>query len=364
MENKSGINLSFGILLAPYRVDYYNYLHDNLNFEIFFCKRTFPGQMYNTEDLEKSSTYVPQYLSKRKILGRFFLVKGLRSIIKDHNPKCIIVPEFSILTLQIILIKFIFGYKFKILSQCDDSYDMLNGGKSFSKIHSVARKFFMPFISDLILVDPKSKDWYQKNYHKGRWMPIIQDESKKSFYTYNLKEMSNCIRQEYKLDGVLSIIFVARHIELKNLPILLKSCCKLTQPYKLIVVGDGIMRQKWEKLSIELNVNAVFVGQKNGLELEAFYHACDIFVLPSYLEPFGAVTNEALLCGCISLVSQNAGSSCLIENGKNGYVFNPESVDDLRSKIESASTLIISPKHNVMNFNFEDLMKKSFEGLC
>ena len=51
------------------------------------------------------------------------------------------------------------------------------------------------------------------------------------------------------------------------------------------------------------------------------------------LEPFGAVTNEALLCGCNCVISKVAGSACLIEEGKNGFLVDPHSVDDIAEKI-------------------------------
>lgn len=70
------------------------------------------------------------------------------------------------------------------------------------------------------------------------------------------------------------------------------------------------------------NHNIIFTGRLEGDYLYAWYNIAEIFILPSIKEPFGAVTNEALLGGCFSLISDKAGSNCLIKKGINGYVFN------------------------------------------
>ena len=64
-------------------------------------------------------------------------------------------------------------------------------------------------------------------------------------------------------------------------------------------------------------------------------------MLPSHLEPFGAVTNEALLAGCYALVSNKAGSSCLIEDGVNGFTFSPKDEKRLSSLMQDVSHLPI-----------------------
>lgn len=46
---------------------------------------------------------------------------------KKYCPEYIFVPEFSILTIQVLLIKYLYNYKYKVISICDDSYDMLMG---------------------------------------------------------------------------------------------------------------------------------------------------------------------------------------------------------------------------------------------
>ena len=81
------------------------------------------------------------------------------------------------------------------------------------------------------------------------------------------------------------------------------------------------------------------------------------------------VTNEALVAGCQCLVSRNAGSNCLINNGVNGYVIDPR---DESTFIHYLSILMdeVSPvklpllvKPSMMISTFKKEVTKLFKGI-
>lgn len=332
-------NLYLGVALAPYRLDYYNYISEHMNCDIYFQLRGFEGQLFSTEEVEKKCTFIPKYLKITRMMGDRQVVWGLRKLIKQYKPEFIMVPEFSFLAMQVILIKKLLGYKYKIISQCDDSYAMLMG-KGFSRFHEWSRKLCMPFIDNLILLDSRAKAWYQQHYHKGIFMPLLTDDNK-TIVTDEVKAKAVQYKKQYGLYGVKTLLFVGRLVKVKNLYSLLKACSLLSFNYKLIIVGDGELKESLEKEAKELRANVAFVGRKNDSDLTAWYYCADVFVLPSVIEPFGAVTNEALLGGCNCVISQLAGSACLIEEGINGYLADPNSVDDIAKQIGKACQLPI-----------------------
>lgn len=349
-------NLYLGVLLAPYRLDYYNYISEHMNCDIYFQLRAFDGQLFSTEELEKICTFTPKYLKITRLMGDRQVVWGLRKLIKENKPEFIVVPEFSFLAMQVILIKKLFGYKYKIVSQCDDSYAMLVG-KGFSRFHEWSRKLCMPFIDNLILLDSRAKTWYQHNYHKGIFMPLLADDSK-ACITDDVRAKADQYKELYGLCGLKTLLFVGRLIEVKNLSNLLKACSLLSFDYKLIIVGDGVLKETLEKEARDLNVNVEFVGRKNGVDLTAWYCCADVFVLPSVIEPFGAVTNEALLGGCNCVISKIAGSACLIKEGENGYLTDPNSVEDIAKQIGKACQLSVdSTRTSKMSITFADAMR-------
>ena len=80
------------------------------------------------------------------------------------------------------------------------------------------------------------------------------------------------------------------------------------------------------------------------------------------MEAFGAVTNEALLFGCNCIVSDKAGSSCIIEQGVNGYLFNPYDADDLKKKIDLCKqTLKSDDRNSKMSHNFDIYIADAFD---
>ena len=128
---------------------------------------------------------------------------------------------------------------------------------------------------------------------------------------------------------------MGRLVAQKNVKVILRAFARLDQKHNLLViVGDGPEFPHLILLAKQLNLQVRFTGRLEGDALYAWYNAADVFVLASRQEPFGAVTNEALLAGCYVLVSQKAGSSCLVVEGENGYTFEPDDIDALVEKME------------------------------
>ena len=110
------------------------------------------------------------------------------------------------------------------------------------------------------------------------------------------------------------------------------------------------------------------MGRKEGDELLAWYNIADIFVLPSVQEAFGAVTNEALLAGCYTFVSEKAGSSSIIHSGFNGEIFNPHSTIELTqllkiqiNKLDSKDNIKL--KDNLMPYSFVNMLDRALQGI-
>ncbi len=91
----------------------------------------------------------------------------------------------------------------------------------------------------------------------------------------------------------------------------------------LVFVGDGYLRDKMEKYINDNNLENVFImGFRNQSELPGFYAMSDVFVLPSKLEPWGLVVNEAMCFGLPVIVSDQVGASGdLVVDDENGYIF-------------------------------------------
>jgi glycosyltransferase involved in cell wall biosynthesis len=83
---------------------------------------------------------------------------------------------------------------------------------------------------------------------------------------------------------------------------------------RLVVVGDGVAAPFLDGLPADVVERIIFAGSQSQ-EVERFYAAADVFILPTLYEPFGLVILEALASGVPSIVSACAGASEWLNDG-------------------------------------------------
>lgn len=91
---------------------------------------------------------------------------------------------------------------------------------------------------------------------------------------------------------------------------------------KLIVVGDGRLKQNIKNLVSNLNLTKyVYVfGRAKQEKLPYLYSSSDLTVVPSMYEPFGLVPLESLACGTPVVVSNNTGLKEVVEPNVGYYI--------------------------------------------
>jgi D-inositol-3-phosphate glycosyltransferase len=79
----------------------------------------------------------------------------------------------------------------------------------------------------------------------------------------------------------------------------------------------------------------VFLGRIDNRSLSSCYRASDVFVVPSYYEPFGLVALEGMANKIPVVVSNVDGLATIIKNGENGLHFESRNALNLKEKILS-----------------------------
>jgi rhamnosyl/mannosyltransferase len=106
----------------------------------------------------------------------------------------------------------------------------------------------------------------------------------------------SALRRRY---GPRIVLAVGRLVYYKGLEYLIRAMRSIDG--HLLIVGDGPLRDKLGDLTAATGVSArvTFTGTLGRAELIDFYHAADVFVLPSVArsEAFGIVQLEAMACG-------------------------------------------------------------------
>ena len=125
----------------------------------------------------------------------------------------------------------------------------------------------------------------------------------------------------------------------KGLGILLRAVKGMkTVDAKLLVIGEGALKESYGKLALELGINGrvKFIGSVPYDELPKYYREADVFVLPSVTkgEAFGLVLVEALASGVPVIASRLAGVRSVFTDGREGLLNAPGNSKDLSEKID------------------------------
>lgn len=140
------------------------------------------------------------------------------------------------------------------------------------------------------------------------------------------------------------ILFVGCFRYYKGLKILI-SAMKNVQA-RLLLIGAGPEEQRLRSIVERSNLNekVVFLGELSDDEVNSYYKACDIFVLPSHLrsEAFGIVQLEAMSCGKPVISTElGTGTSFVNLDQQTGIVVRP---NDVSSLSKALNCLISKPE--------------------
>lgn len=146
------------------------------------------------------------------------------------------------------------------------------------------------------------------------------------------------IRRRYGIaEDTTLVLQVCHNFRLKGVGRLLEAMALLpelaTESIHALVVGRGASA-RWRKRATRLGVadRVTFTGPSD--RVDAFYHASDVLVHPTYYDPCSRVTLEALVHGLPVVATQFDGASEVIDDGICGFVLHsPDDVKGLADRI-------------------------------
>ncbi len=144
------------------------------------------------------------------------------------------------------------------------------------------------------------------------------------------------IKGESTSDKENYLLYFGRISEEKGIPVLMEAMKHLPH-VKLKIIGKGPLLDQLKKESIP---NIEFLGFKSGKELHSYVKKAKFIVVPSVcFENNTMVIPEAYTLGTPAIASRIGGIPEFVEEGKNGYLFEPRSVQQLKEAIEKALRL-------------------------
>lgn len=324
----------FHPIIAPYRIDMVNELVAHFDMTLCLWANNLRNQTFDIETLYAERLSIsPEYLQNKLFNGKPDIIKSVADAIITHKPDVVLVNEFNSVVWYVLFFRWMHCLQYKVISLVDDSMDMIENESPLTNKHALARMLTMPHLDDVVIVNKRVQEWYSHHYSKGIFFPIVSDDVIYRNRLQKILPISDEYVKRYRLQGKKVLLFVGRLYKDKNLPMAIDAFLQAhISDCIFIIIGDGQEKELLTTLYGKES-SVLILGRYEGDELYAWYNVAQMLILPSIREPFGAVVNEALMAGCRVLLSEAAGSECLIKDGVNGYMISPGNCESMCQKI-------------------------------
>jgi phosphatidylinositol alpha 1,6-mannosyltransferase len=161
------------------------------------------------------------------------------------------------------------------------------------------------------------------------------------------------LRQAWSPDGKPIVGFVGRLAPEKHV----ERLRALGDDVRVIIVGDGVDREKLQKLLPA----AVFTGALYGAELTSAYASLDVFVHTGEHETFCQAVQEALASG-VPVVAPNAGGPRdLITPGRTGLLL---PVDEFEAQLPGAVIHLVQARSHYSQAARRSVVQRTWPAIC
>ena len=178
-----------------------------------------------------------------------------------------------------------------------------------------------------------------------------------------------------KVLGELRIAFVGRLAEEKNVDVLIEALSLLPDTLEHVVLdiaGGGELREALEQKAHDCGVfdRVIFRGFVPDERLPEVYQMADVFCQPGTAELQSLVSLEAMSASTPVVLANALALPHLVEDGVNGYLFEPNNAQDLAKKLEAVLSLPAAEReqmgresHRIVGFHSAENTWCTFEEL-
>ncbi|HEX8707728.1 MAG TPA: glycosyltransferase family 4 protein [Pyrinomonadaceae bacterium] len=215
--------------------------------------------------------------------------------------------------------------------------------------------------------EPHFKDWQRRLLQRADAVTAVSRtllDDAVSLYPFirdKAQVIHNGLEESWFADGGLMsvderhapyVLFVGRLHQVKGVDILLKAWAKARQQLPqtvLRIVGDGPEAAAVKALAQELGITGAveFMGTVERERLAPLYRNAQLVVMPSRSEAFPLTLLEAGASGGLSLATRVGGVAEVIEDGRTGFLVEPESVEALADAITNVMRLTVAERARI-----------------
>ncbi|MEB2289968.1 glycosyltransferase family 4 protein [Priestia megaterium] len=326
-------------LRAPYRTLQLNEFSEieNLDLSVYYTDKQTDNRVWN---VHKANNFKEIDLVGHKLFKKYgYINEGLINLVKSHDLLILggyETPTYICLSLLCKMLK--------------KPYILLFDGISSNRL-TLKENLFKKFIKNIV-VKNSSYIFGNGKVSKKYFNQIFSYPTEKIYNQYltvdsrlinSLYAEKEKYRQGYRKklgikENQKVLIYSGRLIDIKNIDSVIEALAKVkSSDVVFLIVGGGTLEDYIKAKAKALNIPLIitgFLSEQN--EVFKHYFAGDAMILPSIVEPWGLVINEALIAGLPVIVSKNCGcADDLVVHGENGYLVDPLDTTDIAKCINS-----------------------------
>lgn len=303
--------LCFHPALAPYRVDFFNLLAQEVDLEVAFLMENLKNQKLDQQRVRSDARFNYRLLTRGfEIKGRLWRW-GIRRLIREMRPDVVLGYEASPITLFLCWLKKFSGWK--LWTHMDEAAATIRSRKG---MRACMRNYVLRHCDGVMVPSDEAAEALReiRSDLKTAVVPIVHDTAAIRKNAEKVIAAGQTWRKTLPQAWSKVLIFVGRLVPVKNLAWLIDQMPQLPREVGLVIVGDGLEREhlKNQVMRLDLVDRVRFDGKHEGDAVYARMSAADALALPSTFEPYGAVVGEALQWGTPCIVSANVGAKDLI----------------------------------------------------
>lgn len=140
------------------------------------------------------------------------------------------------------------------------------------------------------------------------------------------------------IDDVSVLLTASRLTAWKQVDLIIKSMpeiIKIKSNIRLVIIGDGLEKNRLEELSKELNIEqyVIFVGGLEQNDVFNYMSIADVFISMNALSSMTNPVFEAMICGKTVIALNKGNTEELITDDITGLLLQPNEIDKLPSRV-------------------------------
>ena len=275
-----------------------------------------------------NSQIIIQYPKKLKLVR--FVYTALKKILKNTEFQYIHVQYMTPGTTIILLLRFV--WRFKNILATIHTYAGVNDN---IKLVRFIQRYCIGVFTCITLAAEESYFGTSQLY-----TPTTNLKRHNHFTIYNsLPKNFETTQIQREFDMPITIGVVSRLEHIKGMDLVIPAYAEILKEFpdtKLIVVGDGALRQSMEQQAVALHCNSsiTWAGRQPQEHIQEWYSRIDVLLMPSRSEGFGLTAIEAMASGCVVVASDVGGLPEVVRDGEVGLLHTSESVSGIVEKVK------------------------------